>query len=384
MDPARSLGGGGPRAHCPRPGLLCVRGEERTKAEQLVAGPHETVEPRRLEPEVGEELALVFGFEPGHLRLDGRADRQHPRVLRRRGGADRLDPGVVLEAVVLPDVGDEHHRLRGEEGELAQHAAGRGVEGEGPGRVAVSEVPCDAVDDGLALPRFASPRLRALLRPREGALDGVEVGKHQLRVDRLDVRDGVHPSRDMGDAIGLEAAHHVCDRIHFADVSKEAVPEPLAPRRAGHESRDVDEGQGRRDHPRGAHDGGEGVEAGVGNRHHPDVGLDGAEGIALGRHRGPGEGVEQGGLAGVRQPDDAASETHRCPAGRRRAIRPRGGRAARTARAERGRLGRRGRRGPRNRPTRAAHPASPPSLASAPGRHPPRPAPFPVWCAGPS
>ena len=105
---------------------------------------------------------------------------------------------MVLEAVVLPDVGDEHYRLRGEEGELAQHAAGRGVEGEGPGRVAVSEVRCDAVDDGRVLPRFASPRLRALLRPRKGTLDRVEVGKHQLGVDRLDIRGGVHPSRDVG------------------------------------------------------------------------------------------------------------------------------------------------------------------------------------------
>ena len=204
-------------------------------------------------------------------------------------------------------------------GELAQHAAGRVGEPQGPGGLPFPEVPADLPEDRFALPRFAPPRLRALLRPREGALDGVEVGKHQLGVDRLDVRGGVHPSRDVGDALRLEAAHHVRDRIHFADVPEEAVPEPLAPRRAGHEPRDVDEGQGRRHHPCGAHDGGEGLEAGVGNRHHPDVGLDGAEGIALGRHPRPGEGVEQGGLAGVRQPDDAASETHRCSAGRRQA-----------------------------------------------------------------
>ena len=293
-----------------------------------------------------------------------------------RGGPHLLETRVVVEAVLLPDVGDEHHRLRGVEGELPEHgAAPRCVEGQGPGGASVPEVPAHRADDRLAFPRFASPCLRALLRPREGPLHGVDVREHELGVDCLEVRGGVHPSRDVGDAIGLEAAHHVRDRVHFADVSEEAVPESLAPRCAGHEPGHVDEGQGRRYHPRGTHDGGEGLEAGVRDRYHPDVGLDGAERIALGRDRGPGEGVEQGGLAGVREPDDAAPEPHRRPAGRWRAIRPRGRRAERPRRRLRGC----GRRGLRRRPFLPTRLASPASLPRRPCRRP-----RPASCAGPS
>ena len=52
------------------------------------------------------------------------------------------------------------------------------------------------------------------------------------------------------------------------------------------------------------------VEPRIGHLHDADVRLDGAERIVLGRDAGLGERVEQGGLADVRQSDDAAFQTH--------------------------------------------------------------------------
>ena len=51
-------------------------------------------------------------------------------------------------------------------------------------------------------------------------------------------------------------------------------------------------------------------QARIGHFDHADVRLDGAEGIVLGRDAGLGQRVEEGGLADVRQADDAALETH--------------------------------------------------------------------------
>src|SRR5688572_13784033 len=98
----------------------------------------------------------------------------------------------------------------------------------------------------------------------------------------------------MGDGVGL------------ADVGEELVAEAFALRGARHQTRDVDE----LDHGRYGllrlFDAGDRVKARVGDRHDADIWLDGAERIVLGRDAGLGERVEQGGLADVRQPDDAA------------------------------------------------------------------------------
>jgi hypothetical protein len=43
----------------------------------------------------------------------------------------------------------------------------------------------------------------------------------------------------------------------------------------------------------------------VGDGHDPDIGLDGGEGVVGGQRPGGGEGVEDGALADVREPDDS-------------------------------------------------------------------------------
>ena len=116
----------------------------------------------------------------------------------------------------------------------------------------------------------------------------------------------------MNHVVILETAHHVGDGVSLADVRQKLVAQPLAPGRAGHQPGDVHEFDSGGDDLLRLDDGGQRVQPGVGHRHHPDVGVDGAERIIFGLDAGLGEGVEQSGLADVRQTDDAALDTHGC------------------------------------------------------------------------
>ncbi|MNL45662.1 hypothetical protein D3C87_1683240 [compost metagenome] len=111
----------------------------------------------------------------------------------------------------------------------------------------------------------------------------------------------------MGDVLVLEAAHHVDDGVHLADVGEELVAKTLALARAAHQPRDVHELDGGRDDGRGLDDALQHAEALVGDRHDADVGVDGAERI-VGRHgSGASQGVEEGRLPDVRKADDTGA-----------------------------------------------------------------------------
>ena len=59
--------------------------------------------------------------------------------------------------------------------------------------------------------------------------------------DRIDV------ARHVNDVRILEASHHVPDRVAFADIGEELVPQPFALRCSRHQSCDVHELDRRRD-----------------------------------------------------------------------------------------------------------------------------------------
>ena len=115
----------------------------------------------------------------------------------------------------------------------------------------------------------------------------------------------------MGHVAILETAHHMGDRVAFADVGEELVAEPFALRGAAHQSGDVDEGEPRRDDLLRAGDLGQDVEARIRHRDLPDIRLDGAERI-VGRlrRRGLRQRVEERRFADIGQTDDAAFEAH--------------------------------------------------------------------------
>ena len=147
-------------------------------------------------------------------------------------------------------------------------------------------------------------------------LHDLEVGEHELGVDDVDVADGIDGSGDVMDVRVFEAADDLHDRIDFADVGQELVPQSFAGARALDQAGDVDELDCGRNHDVGLGDPLQLGQPCVGDRDDADVGVDRAERIVgrLGVARA-GDGVEQRGLAHVRQSDDSGSE-HACFEGR--------------------------------------------------------------------
>ena len=114
----------------------------------------------------------------------------------------------------------------------------------------------------------------------------------------------------MDDVRIIEQTDDVGDGVHRADVPKELVSKTFAFACAFDEARDVDE----------FHRGGNGlggmlqfdelVDARIRNRHDARVRFDRAEREVGGRRSAMAQGVEESGLADVRQSDETACETH--------------------------------------------------------------------------
>ena len=122
--------------------------------------------------------------------------------------------------------------------------------------------------------RFLVALLRLLDEVGHAPLEAVQVGEHQLGLDRLRVRDRIYAAFDVGNVAAFEAAQDVHDRVHFADVGEELVAETFALRRAADEPGDVDELDLRLDLLRGPRDFLDRVEARVRNCDAADVRLD--------------------------------------------------------------------------------------------------------------
>ena len=156
-----------------------------------------------------------------------------------------------------------------------------------------------------------SPLLAFFSTDGDALLEALEVGEHQLGLDRLGVGQRIDAVLDVRDVVVLEAAQHVGDGVDLADVRQELVAEAFALGGAAHQARDVDEGEPRRDDLARLGDRRELVEPLIGHADLADVGLDGAEWIVggLGRRR-LRQRVEERRLADVRQAHDAAFEAH--------------------------------------------------------------------------
>ena len=66
------------------------------------------------------------------------------------------------------------------------------------------------------------------IRGFDAALYQLDVAEDQLEVDGLDVACGIDRSFDVDDVVVVKTAHHVDDRVAFADVRKELVAQSLA------------------------------------------------------------------------------------------------------------------------------------------------------------
>ena len=211
----------------------------------------------------------------------------------------------------LLDIADVKHGHRGQQSKHVKGALFLRLALDEPRRLALAqqrERPIDQVERllGVLVAAFGF-----LAQAVDAPLQAVEIGQHQLGLDRLDIGDRIDPALHMGNVGILEAAHHMRDGIDLADIREELIAEPLAFGGAAHEARDIDEGQpGRNDLGRFGKLG-ERFEPRVGHRHFADIRLDGAEWI-IGRlrRRRFGQRIEERRLADVRQADDAAFESH--------------------------------------------------------------------------
>ena len=152
-----------------------------------------------------------------------------------------------------------------------------------------------AQSDGILVRRLRRLQ-RLLVRP----LHAVEVRQREFGVDHFDVAGGIDLAGHVNDVVVLEASHHMRDRIHFANVRKKLIAQPLALRRAGHQSGDVHEFHRGRQNFLGMHDGRQFFQPRIGHRHHAYIGIDGAEGIVLRRDLRARQCIEQRGFAHVR------------------------------------------------------------------------------------
>ena len=108
----------------------------------------------------------------------------------------------------------------------------------------------------------------------------------------------------MDDVVVLKAADHMDDGVHFPDVGKELVAEPLAFGRALDEAGDVDEFDGSRHHAFRVVQLRQKIEALIRHRDDAHVGLDGAERIVRGLRPRVRDGIEQRALPDVGKADD--------------------------------------------------------------------------------
>ncbi len=154
--------------------------------------------------------------------------------------------------------------------------------------------------------------LRLLGERGDALFQAVQIGEHQLGLDRLGIGDRIDLVVDVLDVVVLETAQDMDDRVDLADVAEELVAQPLALGRAAHQPGDVDEAQLRLDDLGRSRDLRQLVQSRIGHRDVADVRLDRAERIIRRlRRRRLRQRVEQRRLADVRQADDAAAETHK-------------------------------------------------------------------------
>ena len=137
------------------------------------------------------------------------------------------------------------------------------------------------------------------------------IGEEQLSLDGVDIAQRVYGAVHMGDVVILKTADHLDDGGAFADIGQELIAQSFALAGAAHETGNINEIHAGMDGLFGLCLGGQGVHARVRHSHRSLVGLDGAEGIVGGLGiLSLGQGIEEGGLAHVGQPDDTDAESH--------------------------------------------------------------------------
>ncbi len=156
--------------------------------------------------------------------------------------ADLLHERPFAGEVRLVDVGDVEHGLGGHQLQLAENLRRlRAVEREAADGIPRGEprfAGREHLDAGLGV--FVAGA-GGPLGPLQHAFDRLQVGEHQLGVDRFDVADRVDGPFDVHHVGIGEAADDVQNRVDVADVGQELVAQPFALRRPADQPGNVDQ-----------------------------------------------------------------------------------------------------------------------------------------------
>ncbi|MNW46630.1 hypothetical protein D3C74_239360 [compost metagenome] len=136
-------------------------------------------------------------------------------------------------------------------------------------------------------------------------LHALHVSQDQLQVNRLDVADRIDFAVHVRNILVLEAADHMNDGIHLADVRQELVAKTLALARTAHQSGDIDKFKCRRNRAVRNDQFGQLVESLVRHLNHADVWIDRTKRIVGGFGPRLGYRVKQCGFPHVRQTHNA-------------------------------------------------------------------------------
>ena len=147
--------------------------------------------------------------------------------------------------------------------------------------------------------------LSGLAGALETALEVLDICKNEFQVDGLDVAGRIDRTLNVHDVLVVEAADNVNNGVHLANVGQELVAKALTLACAAYQTGDIHE----LDHSRRGLlcviEFGQRLQTLVRYSDHADIRVDGAERIVCAFRARLRNCVEQGGLADVRQSDDA-------------------------------------------------------------------------------
>ena len=296
----------------PRAALILAVGEEGDQSQQRIGTLNEPVQAGLFDAQLLKEHGAVVAVQLSNVLLELGANGQYLRALLCRQIGDELIifVGVLVGKAVLVHVCGVDDGLEAEQiGGGDQLGVLLTVGFKGARALTGVEVRGEC----LEYVRLVQELLVALAHLRglfHAAVHHLQVGHDEFEVDRFNVADGIDGhvragvGDDVHDVLVIEAAHDVNDGVRATDVLQELVAEASTLARALDKTRDVHEFDDRGGLLLGVVHLGELVQPLVGHGHHADVRLDGAERIVGALRAGVGDGVEQGGLADVRQPDD--------------------------------------------------------------------------------
>ena len=312
VDFAGRLGRLGTLVDGPGARFLGAAGEKGLQVEQFISGADDAREAGLFQPHFGQEFHFLLAVHADEVALDRGGDDHRLGALglglfeHARGKCIALGGGVFL------DIADIQDRLGGEQLRLREQAFLFLIVqlGQPRGLAVAQQIERLGQHGGLRLGVLVA-RIALFLEGGDALFQALQIGQHQLGLHRLGIGDGIDLVFDMLDVVILEAAQHMDDGVHLADIAEELVAQAFTRGGTAHEAGNVHERQLRLDDLGAARDLGDGIQPRIGHRDLADIRLDRAERIVrrLRRLRFR-QRVEQGGLADIGQPDDTAFETH--------------------------------------------------------------------------